>query len=182
MDMNIVESVYNYLESSTDEIGKIVAERDAVDAKMKSGRYSVDTVNKELFPKWGELRHAVDRASENAIQTARDMIEQYRQEVAKLNNLDPAELTDDVRLFQSGISLMPRDIQGILERNAGNRTMTQIALRYAKEHGIDIGRTYYIGGQQEEETAHGLDDILTYYAKWIDKPSAKKMLARFFQR
>ena len=73
------------------------------------------------------------------------------------------------------------EIANILKRNAGNRTMTQIVLRYAKEHNIDTGGTYYIGGQQEEETARGLDTIISYYAKWIDKPNAKDMLTKFFQ-
>lgn len=35
--------------------------------------------------------------------------------------------------------------------------------------------------QQEEETARGLDTILFYYKKWIDKPQAKEMLTKFFQ-
>lgn len=180
MNDNIVETVYAHLEAHAAEISKTIAERDEVEAKMKSGRYSQQAIQNELMPKWGELRRKVRYESDNAIQAAKNLVEQYRQEVAEMNNLDPAELTDDIRLLQSGITLLSRDIQGILKRNSDNRTMTQIVLRYAKEHGIDVGGTFYIGGQQEEETARNLDGIIHYFSKWIDKPNAKEMLDKFF--
>lgn len=179
MDNNIVQTVFDTLETRTAEISKDIVERDALEEKIKSGRYSPQALKDDIYPKRDALRRKIESASEGAIQEARNLVAQYREDAAKLNNLDPAELTDDVKLLQSGITLLPRDIQGILERNKGNRTMTQIVLRYAKEHGIETG-TYYIGGQAEEENARNLDGILSYYKKWIDKPQAKDMLYRFF--
>lgn len=181
MDNNIVQTVYSTLETRTDEISKDIAERDKLEEKIKSGRYSPQALKDDIYPKRDALRRKIQDASAGAIQEAKNLVEQYRQDAAKLNNLNPAELTDDVKLLQSGITLLPRDIQGILERNKGNRTMTQIVLRYAKEHDIDTGGTFYIGGQQEEQTARGLDTILLYYKNWIDKPNAKEMLTKFFQ-
>ena len=180
MDNNIVQTVFDTLEARTDEISKDIAERDKLEEKIKSGRYSPQALKDDIYPKRDALRRKIETASEGAIQEARNLVAQYRADAAELNNLDPAELTDDVKLLQSGITLLPRDIQGILKRNAGNRTMTQIVLRYAKEHNIDMGGTYYIGGQAEEENARNLDGILSYYKKWIDKPQAKDMLYRFF--
>ena len=58
--------------------------------------------------------------------------------------------------------------------------MIQIALRYAKEHNIDMKGTYYIGDQQEKETANNLDGIVDYYARWIEKENNLDMLNRFF--
>ena len=58
--------------------------------------------------------------------------------------------------------------------------MTQLALRYAKEHHIDMKGTYYIGGEAEKETARNLDGIVDYYARWIDKENAHEMLRKFF--
>ena len=181
MDNNIVQTVYDTLEARTDEISKTIAERDKLEEKAKSGRYTPQALQSDIYPKRDALRNQARNQAEAAIQEAKNLVSQYRADAAELNNLDPAELTDDVKLLQSGITLLPRDIQGILKRNAGNRTMTQIVLRYAKEHNIDTGGTYYIGGQPEEETARGLDTIISYYAKWIDKPNAKDMLTKFFQ-
>lgn len=181
MDNNIVQTVYSTLESHTDEISKVIAERDALEEKAKSGRYTPQALKDDIYPKRDELRRKVQSMCDSALQEAKGHVEQYRRDAAAMNNLDPAELTDDVKLLQSGITLLPRDIQGILKRCEGNRTMTQIVLRYAKEHDIDTGGTFYIGGQQEEQTARGLDTILTYYKNWIDKPNAKEMLTKFFQ-
>ncbi len=180
MDNNIVQTVYNTLEAHTEEIGKTIAERDKLEGKIKSGRYTRQALEKEVYPKRDELRRKVQDDSAAAIQAAKALVEQYRQDAARMNDLDPSQLTDDIKLMQGGIPLVPRDIMAILERNKDNRTMTQIALRYAKEHNIDTGTTYYMGGQQEEETARNLDGILKYYARWIDKPNAKQMLDRFF--
>ena len=180
MDSNITKIVYNTLATRTEEIGKLVAERDALDEKIKSGRYSMDTVNKELFPKWGELRHKVDGAADAAIKEAQSLVDQYRQDIAEMNDLNPNELTPDLQLFQSGITLLPRDIQAILKRNSGNKTMQQICLRYAQEHNIDTGGFVFISGQQERQTADNLTSTIHYFRKWIVQPTAREMLDKFF--
>lgn len=180
MDTNIMQTVYKALEASTAEIGKTLAERDHLEEKIKSGRYSSQTVQKEFQPKRDALNQQIKADSEKAIQAAKSLVEKYRADAEKLDNLDPAELTDDIKLFQTGIPLLPRDIQAILERNSGNRTMTQLALRYAKDHGIETGGTNYIGGEAERQTANNLDGIIRYYSRWIDKRNAKDVLRRFF--
>ena len=180
MDTNIMQTVYKALEASTVEIGKTLAERDSLEEKIKSGRYSPQTVQKEFHPKRDALNQQIKVDSEKAIQAAKSLVEKYRADAEKLDNLDPSELTDDIKLFQTGIPLLPRDIQAILERNSGNRTMTQLALRYAKDHGIETGGTNYIGGEAERQTANNLDGIIRYYSRWIDKRNAKDVLRRFF--
>lgn len=180
MDNNIVQTVYDALEASTDEISKTIAERDRLEEEIRQNRYSSQALKTEIYPKRDELRRNVRNACESAIQEARNLVANYRKDAADLENLDPAQLTDDIKLLSPGIVLLPRDIQGMIERNRDNKTMLQIILRYCKENDIDTGGTYYIGGQQEEETARGLDTIISYYAKWIDKPNARDMLNKFF--
>ena len=180
MDENIIQTVYETLDSRTDEIIGMASQVNELDRKINSGRYSQRTIDNELTPKMNELQDAYEKACKNALDEARIAIQQYRDDNARANQLNPAELTEDVKLLQSGIVLKPRDIEGMLERNVGNRTMTQVILRYAEENKIDIGRTYYTGGQEEEETARNLDNIIYYYARWIDKPNAKEMLNKFF--
>ena len=180
MDENIIQTVYETLDSRTDEIIGMANQVNELDSKIKSGRYSQMTITNELQPKMDELRTARNKACQSALDEARNAIAQYRADNAELNKLNPSELTDDVKLLQSGIVLKPRDIEGMLKRNEGNRTMTQIILRYAQENKIDTGHNYFVGGQQEEETARSLDSIIYYYKNWIDKPNAKEMLNKFF--
>ena len=180
MDNNIVSTVFDTLDSRTEEIGKVMAERDALEEKIKANRYTPQVLKNEIYPKRDELRRKITSMCNTALKEAQSHIDQYRQDAAELNNLDPAELTDDVKLLQSGITLLPRDVQGMLKRNSGNRTMTQVILRYAQEHNIDTGGTYYIGGQAEEENARNLEGILYYYKNWIDKPNGREMLRKFF--
>ena len=179
---NIVDTVYNTLESHTEEIGKVIAERDALEEKIKSNRYTPQVLKEEVYPKRDELRRKITSMCDAAFTEANSHIAQYRADTADSNRLDPSQLTDDVKLLQPGIKLNAADIQGMIKRNEGNRTMLQIILRYAEDNGIDTGGTLYVGGQQEEETARNLEGIMYYYKNWIDKPNAKDMLNRFFNR
>ena len=180
MDNNITQTVYETLDAKTDDIIGMGVACKQIEEKINSGRYSQKTIDNELKPKLQAMQNNQREACKNALDEARSLISQFREDNAKANQLNPAELTDDVKLLQSGIILKPRDIEGMLERNASNRTMTQIILRYAEENKIGIDRTYYIGGQEEEETAKALDNVIYYYKNWIDKPNAKAMLNRFF--
>lgn len=181
MDTNIVDSVYNALDSSTDELQESIQAMNTLEEKIKSGRYTDKVLKEEIYPKRDALRAKIRDDSARAISNARGLIEQYRADAEKLNNLNPAELTDDIKLLQDGIELRQSDIEGMLERNKENRTMTQIILRYAERHKIETG-VVYTGGQKEKETARNLESILYYYKKWIAEPNAKDMLRQFFQR
>lgn len=181
MDNNIFETVYNSLVDSTEAIAKDVAEYAKTTKEVESGRFTQDAIQNEIFPKQNELRRKIRESSEKAIATANDIIKQYRIDVERMNELDPAEITDDINLLQDGIVLLPRDIRAMMRRNAENRTMTQIILRYAHEHDIDTsGIVYTGGGQREMENAKNLEEIVRYYAGWIDKPNAPEMLRKFF--
>lgn len=180
MDNNIIETVYNSLDAKTDDIIGMGVQCKEIDKKINSGRYSQKTIDTELKPKLFEANQKYRKACDDALNEARELVAQYRADAAEEDKLNPAELTDDVKLMQSGIILKPRDIEGMLKRNEGNKTMTQIILRYAEENKIDTGRVHYIGAQEYEETARGLDQIIHYYGRWIDKPNSKEMLRKFF--
>ena len=179
MDRNIEDTVFRTLDKHAEEIGKVVAERDNLEEEIRSNRYSSRVMKEEMYPKRDDLLRKIDSMRETAIREAKDHINQYRKEAEELNNLNPNALTDDIKLLQSGITLLPRDIEAILKRNEGNRTMIQIALRYAKEHDIEVN-TYYIGGEEEKSIADTLDTVLYHYKKWIDKPNGRAMLRKFF--
>ena len=177
---DIRQTVYDALKASTEKIAETIAECEVLEKKIESGRYNPQFLKDEIYPKRDTLRGNISRMCESALNEAKAMVSQYREQAVESNNLDPAQLTDDVKLLQPGIILKPQDIQGMLKRNEGNRTMLQVILRYAKENNIDTGGTYYTGGQEEKDIADGIDTILYYYKNWIDRPNAKEMLDEFF--
>ena len=183
MDNSIILKVYDSLEKRTDEIRKLADERNKLDDKISSGRYSQETLTKDVRPKRDEIHKQILSASEDALNEAQKLIDEYRTAIAERKNLKPEEITDDIKLLQPGIVLLPRDVQGMLSRNENNSTMTQIILRYAEEHDIDTRGMIYNrnNGQEEERIAQALEAILRYYRKWSDKPNAKEMLPKFFK-
>lgn len=180
MSDNITQEIYDFLTEKTDEVSGILTEYEAVEAKIKNrDEYTQKVINERFIPVRDELKMKISSMSENAIREAGDKVKAYRQEIAEANRLNPKELTDDVKLLQPGIVLNAEDLKGMLDRNANNRTMTQIILRYAKEHNITLDLSY-IGGQSELATADQLDEILFYYKNWIGKPEARATLDSFF--
>lgn len=177
---NMINDVYTALKTSTAGIQKKVAEYRAMEEKEKSGVYSADYVHNTLRPKMRELKDSIGRDKAAAISGARDIVTAYQDELRDKDNLHPEDITEDAKLFTAGVRLTARDIKAILARNEGNGTMEQLAIRYASENGIDIGRKYYYGHQREIQEAEGVTGILHYYEKWIDKDNAGTILDRFF--
>lgn len=180
MDNNIIQTVFDSLDADAAGLEKLKTEYAALEAKIKEGRYSNQTLQKEIFPKRDELRRQIHDGGARAIEKAHNLVAQYREEVAHLDELDPSAITDDIKLLTAGVPLLPRDIDAILNRNQGNRTMTQLALRYAEEHGIEMKGTYYVGGENERRIANEADGVIGYYAKWIVQDNARSILRKFF--
>lgn len=179
---NMINDVYTALKTSTANLQKKIAEYRAMEEKEKSGVYSADYVRTTLRPKMRELKESIERDKAAAISGAKGIVAAYQDELRDMDNLHPEDITEDAKLFTAGIKLKRRDIEAILARNQDNATMTQIALRYAEENGIDLGRDkkYYYGHQAEIQEAEGVASAVYYYEKWIDKDNAGKMLDRFF--
>lgn len=174
-----VQEVYEYLSKKTDEINKLLRTSEAIEEKIRSGRYSDAVVRQELKPQRDDLKAEIRQKSEKAIRDAREKVNEYRQKIQAENTLNPKDLTDDIKLLRAGITLNADDLRAMLDRNSENKTMVQIILRFAKEHDINVG-VYYTGGDEEKATADELDNILSYYADWIGTPQASDTLDKFF--
>lgn len=177
----ISQQVYDILDADTAGLDELKNELASVENDIRSGRFNIEALNKELYPKKDALNRQLKDESDRAIEHAKKRVDEYRKAAEKENVLDASKITDDIKLLQPGITLLERDIEGILNRNKNNRTMVQIVMRYAKEHDIPV-KPAYQGFLQEENTARQLDTVISYYAKWIDKPNAKEMLDKFFQQ
>ena len=178
--MSVINDVYNSLSNSADLIASRMAELKKEEQKAASGDYSEAALSTKIKPKIFELKRAVKKDTEDAITAAYGIVSKYRDEVSESLNLDPALLTDDIKLLSGNIPLEARDIQAILKRSEGNKTMTQIALRYARNHKIKVDNMVF--NSEEEALARSLEMIIYYYKNWIEKPNANEMLDKFFAK
>ena len=181
MDNNIEQSVYNYLTENITEINNSSDKHnlDYTESEIKAGTYSDKALQSEIYPYRDKLRQAVRSRYDAMMDSARKMVAEYRSSAERLNDLNPDDINDDIKLLQTGITLLPRDIEALLRRNSSNRTMSQLILRYAKEHGIETN-SMYTGTHDEMQRAKNLESTLHYYEKWVDKPNALDILNRFF--
>lgn len=180
---NILNTVYDELKEATTEIQKVVTEKNDLEDRVKSNRYSAETVKREFEPRIDDLKQKIRSMKEKTFADAKALVSSYRAEMDERNNLDASELTDDIRLLQSGIPLTERDVEHILRRAENNRTMSIVALRYAEQHGLKIQHrpyTFELEQQAARDTANALDEIIAYFPRWIDTNRAFIMLDQFF--
>lgn len=180
--MNIIETVYDALKESTKEVQKVVEEKAQLEEKVRTGRYSVETVNREIRPRIDDLKQRILSMKEKTFADAKALVDGYRNEIDEQNNLDPKEINDDIKLLQAGIPLTVRDVEAILKRSENNRTMSQLAIRYAAQHDLKIENSYRFEREQNEAkaVADALDQALTYFPNWIATDKAFDMLDKFF--
>ena len=180
--MDVVNEVYSGLKEATTEVQKIVAEQNDLEKRVKGGRYSAETVQNEIKPRIDDLKRKTKSLSEQAIADAAALVSKYRDEIEERYCLDPEELNDDIKLLQAGIPLSVRDVQAILRRNANNRTMTTLCVRFAEQHDLKIEHSYTFERELKaaRDTADALDQVLTYYPRWIGTDRAFTMLDKFF--
>lgn len=182
MDQNsIIDQVVNVLEGHTAKAADIVTRINSIEADISSGRFSEQHINANLRPRLHAAKMDLERAQDEANAAALAAIDAKCEALAQADELNPADITDDVRLFNCGVKLSERDIKSILRRNAGNATMEQLAIRYAEQNGVDLGRVYYIGHDADIRRVRGLaDTVRLYTSNWMMKPNAADMLHRFF--
>ena len=89
-------------------------------------------------------------------------------------------INDDAKFLQGNIKLNEKDINDLLERNADNRTMSILILRYAKEHGLKVDGRHKLRQQAEAKECDDLDAVISLYQRWIAHPRGKEMLNKFF--
>lgn len=130
MTENIMLDVVTDLENRTTELAPTVADVAKLEADLKSNRYSAQAIKEEIMPKLDAARNKIKAAKDEANKAVAAMVNAYITDLQRLDALNPAELTDDFKLLNGGVTLNAQDIQFMLERNAKNRSMAQLILRY----------------------------------------------------
>lgn len=177
----VIDAVKESLTKSTAEVQATAAELAELEEKKKSGRYSSTALKDEIFPAISAARSRLEDQKRGAEAAAKMITAEFRQKVEKAEQLNPAEITDDVKLLSLGIPLTESDLNAMLERNKNNRTMCKLIQRYAEQHDMNTA-FQYVGGQIEQQTADNLDGIISAYMQWIDRPAdAAAMLNKYFE-
>ena len=179
---DITLTVYNDLKESTAAIAGKCAQYADLEAQAKSGKYSAEEVRKNINPKSAALKREISDDSARAINKATALVREYQDAMRKADALNPEDVTKDAELLRAGVKLRPKDIEAMLERNQGNATMEQLILRYVDEHGVDMGprKPVFYGHSQEIQYGEELVNTISIYGRWINTPTAGKMLDRFF--
>lgn len=108
---------------------------------------------------------------------AKKMCDAYSVEIEAADALNPAEMTDDVKLLNCGVALSENDLRQIATRNQSNSTMCKLVMRYAQQHNMNIGMQY-VGFTAERDAVSNLRAVTdtlfqpekyTYIEKTFDR-------------
>ena len=178
----LIVNVYNTFKNAVEAMAEKHAEYEKYQEMEKSGKYTKETIEKEIRPNLREISREISEDGQKAVEDALRLCDDYQKKMYQADALNPEELTDDVKLLNAGITLNAKDINELLARNAGNATMEQIVLRYANEKSIDLGKNppVFAGHNREIQAAEDLKGTARIYGRWIDKENAQQMLDKFF--
>lgn len=180
MENNIMNNIVCDLEARTNELAPAIEKAAKLEADIKSGRFTQTAIKDELLPARDEVRAQIRDAQEAAKQAVAEKINAHITDLERLDALNPAELTDDCKLLSSGIPLTESDIRFMLERNAKNRSMSQIILRYAREHGIKCDAAY-LDHSEAIRNARAFPAIVNRWIdEWMTSPQALDTLHQMF--
>ena len=151
------------------EIQKLREKIRELERLNKSGTYSAQGIA-ENNQKIRELTGQIEGLRASGKSAVEDLCNRYESELMEADSLKGEEMTDDAKLLTAGVPLDKRDLESMLERNKGNRTMLQLALRYAKANNIDLGLTY-VGNSETIESLKSIPYTAEVTMKWDENPS-----------
>ena len=162
---DVSASVRKYAEDMRLASGEI---RDLEEMK-KSGKYAAEYILKSIDPKIMTLKQKIEKLKISSENSINEMCEQYRRELLDEDSLKGSELTEDAKLLNSGMKLSKKDLDAMLRRNDGNKTMEQLICRYADENNIDLG-IVYTGNNPTLAKLKAIPYVTGVALKWYDQP------------
>lgn len=131
-----------------EQLAELLEKKNALKAREKD--FSAQYVREKLHPQIEMLEESMNRVRSEAQRAVNKIVDAYAEDLAGADDLNPADLTDDLRLLNCGVVLGERDLRAMLARNDGNRTMTQLILRYANQNGVTVKGVRYVSAAYEE--------------------------------
>lgn len=171
--------VYSILKDATEAVAAKTEAAAKVQSKIDSGVYDQSYLHSELIPELSRLQREARDTAGIAEEKASAAIDEWQASVRALDALNPDDITEgDYRLLTCGLPLSADDVLAILDRAAANRTMQQLAFRYAEAHGLELPRDrVYVSAAQEARNADSLREPVHLFVKhWIATDKAASML------
>lgn len=159
------------------ELHEIEKERNQLIADKDSGRYTDNEVKLNMLPKIDQLRKDMEKKWIEGKTNVASVVKKYSEILRKEDALIPEDMTEDVKLLNSGIPLTQRDLQDIIDRNPQNRTMAQLALRYADQNNIEgLSSRYYIPAESQVKELQSIQYVSETAIRHYESPSMCKDL------
>lgn len=162
--------IRNLVTSTIEDLNEFEKQAKAIDAKIKSGKYSNETVQKDLMPQMQDIKRKMEMRREVGCSAVRTRADEYIAELRAADQLNPDNLTDDIKLLQAGVALSADDLETLFDRNAGNSTMQKLIVDYAKQHDRDIGRSYRPLHADLMRSVDSIPEAMGVAIKWHNKP------------
>ncbi|MBR6171569.1 MAG: hypothetical protein IKQ49_00125 [Eubacterium sp.] len=156
--MEIIENGHKEYKAKAAEYAKLKQERE-------EGHFSMDYLQKVILPEMSRIKSKLDDIQWNTKKAIAELTNEQKKAISALDRLNAEELTADAELLKGGYPLKVADLEGIIERNAGNRTMEQLVLRYAEEHGLPLGLIYE-RAEEEAKTYDAINYAADTVVKW----------------
>ncbi len=179
---NIVNDVVASLEKDTKAYMEKAAELSALQAKINSDDYA-ESLKREWRVKANSLRDTMEIMKKNAGNEARKIYDDKIEELRIADMPKSEELTDDVKLLNSGVKLTRDEVIYLLQKQENkNPTMHRLIMQYANEHKMDIPQEerVYINNHSAIMQLEGGKSAINYYLRWFDKPNAIDMLYKMY--
>jgi len=113
------------------EIGAKVAELATAEAKGDEHAAEVARVH-------------IQQARDNAANQVNDKVDRFCAHVRATMTVNPADITDDAKLFDMPVAASLSDVMQLVDRNRDNPTMMLLANRYAAKQGMKLPDGYTV--------------------------------------
>lgn len=177
--MNTAQDIKWKLRSKESEIYDLIQEMNSLkeelddpdrsDSYKRSAQLRINTIRMKI----GSMKNAVQ-------DECKRIIDWNRAEMLKGNRLKAADITEDAKLFNLGVTLPVEEVEAIFDRNAGNLTMQRLAQLYASQHDMKMSGNRIIVNEEVQAMNNIENTANLYIDHWIDKPNAYEMLEKFF--
>lgn len=156
------------LQSAITDVDVLLSELEVLEIKRKKDELNdkgKSVLDDEIRKKHREIQAVKDKTMDLL-----DNLEKvYSAKLRDMDSLKADELTEDIKLFNTGIRLTMRDIEDIVERNKDNPTMVQLACRYAKDNGLEgSDNLHYISTSGDIKQLESGNYVAKTCLKWID--------------
>lgn len=173
---NFYWDIRGIVNSVIEDLNEFDKQEKAIENKIKSKRYSPKVAETELKPKLTNIRKNRETRREDGVSAVRTRTEEYIAELRKADQLNPDNLTDDIKLLQSGVALSADDLAMLFDRNTGNSTMQKLISDFAKQHNRDIQRYYRPTNAELIQSVEKVPYTMQVVLKWHNKPDVYEEL------